>query len=136
MQYQKNKLDSSERSNIIRDNSNSNFGEMAYMEPIGSQMISPISIEGERSLDLDGKIKNRERISPNPLTEKNQNIIHKVKNDLKAKVDIGQLDEEKPIRSIVVNMPYGGINNRRDRSPKIVNVRNSSGRKSENIYTL
>ena len=136
MQFQKNKLDISERSNKIRDNSNSNSGEMPYMEPIGSQMISPISNEAERSLDLVGRAQNRERISPNPLTENNPNIFNRVKNDIKAKVDIDQLDEEKPIRSIMVNIPYEGINIRRNRSPQIINIRNSSGRKSENIYNI
>ena len=58
MQYQKNiKLDKSESSNIYKENSNSNTGEMAYMDPIGNQqIISTISIVGgERSIDLTEK---------------------------------------------------------------------------------
>ena len=124
MQFQKNKLDSSERSNDIKDISTSNLGEMAYIEPLGNQIISPISVGAEKSSDLDERIKNKEKIISNPLTEKSPNIIKKVENDLKAKVDISQFVEEKPIGSIVVNIPSRDINYMKVRSPKSKNLRN------------
>ena len=126
MQYQKNiKLDTSERSNFHRDNSNSNIGEMAYMDPIGNQqLISPISIAGgERSIDYNEKPKHRP-------------IIQSVKNDIKNKTNLSKLVEENPIPSVIINMPYNAYSdNNRERSPRDLkyNLRKPKG---ENIYNI
>ena len=126
MQYQKNiKLDKSESSNIYKENSNSNTGEMAYMDPIGNQqIISPISIVGgERSIDLTEKSKHRP-------------IIQSVKNDIKTKTNLHNLVEENQIPSIIINMPNDDnidyIKERRSRDLNI-NLRKSKG---ENIYNI
>ena len=95
MHCQKNiKLDQNERTNLYKENSNSNTGEMAYMDPIGKQqIISQINIAGgERSIDLNEKIKHRP-------------IIQSVKNDIKRKTNLRNLIEENPMPSIVINMP-------------------------------
>ena len=126
MQYQKNiKLDTSERSNFHRDNSNSNIGEIAYMDPIGNQqLISPISIAGgERSIDYNEKPKHRP-------------IIQSVKNDIKNKTNLSRLVEENPIPSVIINMPYNAYSdNNRERSPRDLkyNLRKPKG---ENIYNI
>ena len=126
MQYQKNiKLDKSESSNIYKENSNSNTGEMAYMDPIGNQqIISTISIVGgERSIDLTEKSKHRP-------------IIQSVKNDIKTKTNLHNLVEENQIPSIIINMPNDDnidyIKERRSRDLNI-NLRKSKG---ENIYNI
>ena len=136
MQFQKNKLDTSERSNNNKDISTSNLGEMVYIEPLGNQLISPISIGGEKSPESEEKMKNEEKVISNAITENNQNIIKKVENDLKKKLDIRKIKEEKPISSIVVKMPYGDINYTKIRSPKIKNIRNANENNDKNIYSI
>ena len=128
MQYQKNiKLDSSERSNLYKEkeSSNSNTGEMAYIDPIGNQqIISPINIaSGERSIDITGKTKHRP-------------IIQSVKNDIKNKTNLHNLVEENQISSIIINMPTDdNIDYIKERSSRDFNI-NLRKSKGENIYNI
>ena len=111
MQFQRNKLGFNEFSYNNKENSNSKSGEMAYMEPLGNQILSPspISLGNERSIDsVDKKIKNNKQV-PNRLSKQSPTIIQSVKNDLKNKIDIEELVEENPIPSIIVKMPYDNI---------------------------
>ena len=135
MQYQKNKNDSRENSGFNKDNTNSNQGEMAYIEPIGNQIISPISIGNDRSIEITEKIRNQSL--PNQPPYNNRNIIQTVKTDLKNKVDIGNLVDEKPIHSIVVNMPYGGdIDDEREKTPTTINLGTTKEEIEYNLRTL
>ena len=136
MQYQKNKLNISERSNNIIDNSKSNFGEIAYIEPIGNQIISPISNGEERSFDLGEKIKNRENIIPNPQFKNNKNIIQTVKNDLKNKVDIEQLDKEKQMEQIIVNIPNNDSDYNRGKSFNNNYIRSIPKKENKHLLNL
>ena len=90
MQFQRNKLGFNEFSYNNKENSNSKSGEMAYMEPLGNQILSPspISLGNERSIDsVDKKIKNNKQV-PSRLSKQSPTIIQSVKNDLKNKIDI------------------------------------------------
>ena len=132
MQFQKNKFDINEYSGINKDNTNSNLGEMPYIEPMGNQLISPISIGGDKSMEIGEKVKIRNQPMPN------RTIIQTVKNDLKNKVDIDKLVDEKPIHSIVVNMPYGGGDavDEREKSPTTINLGTSKEEIEYNIRTI
>ena len=44
MQYQKNKSDQKEKKERNKENTDSDLGEMVYVEPIGNQVISPESL--------------------------------------------------------------------------------------------
>ena len=130
MQFQRNKLDISERTNIYmnKDNSNSNTGEMAYIEPIGNRIISPISIGGERSIDLGEKNKYHfSRIKPS--------LIQSMKNDIKNKnLNIVQLVEENPMPSSLVNIPYeDNIDYSREKSPRYLNIKSIRRPKQDNM---
>ena len=122
MQFQRNKLGFNEFSYNNKENSNSKSGEMAYMEPLGNQILSPspISLGNERSIDsVDKKIKNNKQV-PNRLSKQSPTIIQSVKNDLKNKIDIEELVEENPIPSIIVKMPYDNIDYNREKSPRYI----------------
>ena len=107
MQYQKNKLDISEPSSNQINYSNSNLGEMAYMNPIGNQIRSPRS------------------------------IVQTVENDLRDRLDIDQLkEEESPIKTIIVNMPRGNNNNDTNNYSQMRSPRNTRNSKEKNVYNI
>ena len=107
MQYQKNKLDISEPSSNQINYSNSNLGEMAYMNPIGNQIRSPTS------------------------------IVQTVENDLRDRLDIDQLkEEESPIKTIIVNMPRGNNNNDTNNYSQMRSPRNTRNSKEKNVYNI
>ena len=107
MQYQKNKLDISEPSSNQINYSNSNLGEMAYMNPIGNQIRS------------------------------SRSIVQTVENDLRDRLDIDQLkEEESPIKTIIVNMPRGNNNNDTNNYSQMRSPRNTRNSKEKNVYNI
>jgi hypothetical protein len=114
MQYQKNKSDQKDKKERNQENTESDFGEMIYMEPIGNQVISPESIGQEQSSENNENKTNKEQQQLQPI----RTIIQTVKNDLKNKVDINQLVNERPIHSIAVNLSSGNREERREKKPK------------------
>ena len=117
MQYQKNKSDKKDIKEGNQENTESDFGEMAYMEPTGNQVISPMRVGHEQSLEANENRSNRDQPQKSHPT-----IIQTVKNDLKNRVDIAQLVDERPIHSIVVNVPSGYPEDKREKSPKTINI--------------
>ena len=131
MQYQKNKSDKKDIKEGNQENTESDFGEMAYMEPTGNQVISPMRVGHEQSLEANENRSNRDQPQKSHPT-----IIQTVKNDLKNRVDIAQLVDERPIHSIVVNVPSGYPEDKREKSPKTINIGSSKEEIEYNIKTL
>ena len=130
MQYQKNKSDQKDKKDKNQENTDSDFGEMIYMEPIGNQIISPVVGTQEQSSETNEKINKDQPHQPH------RTIIQTVKNDLKNRVDIAQLVDERPIHSIVVNVPSGYPEEKREKSPKTINIGSSREEIEYNIKTL
>ena len=128
MQYQKNKSDQKDKTQRNKENTDSDFGEMIYMEPNGNQVISPLSLGQEQSSETN---ENRNRERP----QQNRTIIQTVKNDLRNRVDLAQLVDERPIHSIVVNAPRYG-EEKREKSPKTINLGSTKEEIEYNIKTL
>ena len=130
MQYQKNKSDQKEK----KENTDSENGEMIYMEPIGNKIISPVSIGQEQSSENNENKTNKDQ-SQQPQ-KSHRTIIQTVKNDLKNRVDIAQLVDERPIHSIVVNVPSAFQEEKREKSPKTINIGSTKEEIEYNIKTL
>ena len=128
MQYQKNKSDPKERN---QENTDSDFGEMVYMEPTGNEVITPMREGQEQISEINENKMNRDQPQQSHPT-----IIQTVKNDLKNRVDIAQLVDERPIHSIVVNVPSGYPEEKREKSPKTINIGSSKEEIEYNIKTL
>ena len=101
MQYQR-KSEKNEKKDRNRDNTESELEEMIYMEPIGNQVISPESLGQEQSIE-----NNENRTNKDQQEQPMHTIIQTVKNDLKNKMDLTKLANEKPIHSIAVNLSSG-----------------------------
>ena len=128
MQFQRNKSEQKDKKDRNQENTESDIGEMFYMEPIGNQVISPMSGLEQSSETNENKI--------NKDQPQHRTIIQTVKNDLKNKVDIAQLVDERPIHSIVVNVPSGYPEERREKSPKTINIGTTKEEIEYNIKTL
>ena len=87
---------------------------MIYMEPIGNQVINPMSLGQEQ------RSENNERSNKDQLQQSHRTIIQTVKNDLRNRVDIAQLVDERLIHSIVVNVPTGFPEERRQKNSKTI----------------
>ena len=56
MQFQRNKLEQKDKKDRNQENTESDIGEMFYMEPIGNQVISPMSGLEQSSETNENKI--------------------------------------------------------------------------------
>ena len=128
MQYQRNKSNQKDKKEQNQENNDFDLGEMIYMEPIGNPEISPLSAAAEQSSDTNEKMNKDQTQHPT--------IIQTVKNDLRNRVDIAQLVDERPIHSIVVNVPTGYPEEKREISPKTINIGSTKEQIEYNIKTL
>ena len=131
MQYQKNKSDQKEKKERNKENTDSDLGEMIYVEPIGNQVISPESLGQDQMNETNENKSNEDK-----QVKSHRTILQTVKNDLKNKVDIAQLVDERPIHSIVVNVSSGYPDDKQEKSPKTINIGSSKEEIEYNIKTL
>jgi hypothetical protein len=127
MQYQRNKSDRNQN----KENTESEIGEMLYIDPTNNQIISPDRV-GEEQSSENNEIRPNQPQQLQPI----RTIIQTVKNDLQNKVDINKLVKERPIHSIAVNLTSGTQSEKREKSPKTINIGSTKEEIEYNIKTL
>ena len=127
MQYQRNKSDRNQN----KENTDSELEEMIYIDPTNNQVISPDRIREEQSSE-NNEIRPTKPHQVQPI----RTIIQTVRNDLQNKFDINKLVKERPIHSIAVNLTSGTQSEKREKSPKTINIGSTKEEIEYNLKTI